>query len=806
MSVPSVSTRAPGLPTPFSSLVGREREVAAVADLLRDEARLLTVTGPGGVGKTRLAIRVAEEVAAGYPGGVCFVPLAAISDPDLVAPTAAQVLGVREAGEEQLAARIAAFLRDKRLLLVLDNFEQVAEAAPLVAGLLGACPHLSVLVTSRVRLHLSSEQEYPLAPLDLPPPGGALDLAAVARSAAVCLFAERARALQTGFALTPANAPAVAEICRRLDGLPLAIELAAARIKLLSPPALLARLNRRLPLLTRGANDLPDRQRTMHDAIAWSHDLLTPAEQARFRRLAVFAGGFTLEAADAVSRVPSGRVEKAEEARSTPSLLDSSTRPEGIRLLDSIAALVDKNLVQQAQWTNGNGADPRYRMLETIREYGLEQLAASGEEEATRRRHAAHFLVLAEAAAPALVGPGQGPWFARLAAEHDNLRAALGWAIEAGEADFALRMASALLRYWLVRGHLREGRAALERALALAEGCQVAPALRARVLLLLGGMAVHQADDPTVAGARLDEALALYHALEDRTGMARATFMLGMIAESRDDDERATARYAEALALYREAGQVRFVAEPLYNLANVAFRRGDDERAAALAAEAVAAGRAADDVWTLVPALVGAAQVVCRRGDLSAACPLLREALTRAAAVGHRWGVAEALAGWAAVAAASGQAERAARLLGAADALCEATGEARVVHYTQHRQAVAAARAVLAEDGFAAALAAGRTLSLDEAVGEALALTGQPAEVTPHPPAAASCPALPSELTPREVEVLRLLAEGHSDKEIGATLYISHKTVMRHVANIYAKLDVSSRAAATAFAFRHGLV
>jgi predicted ATPase len=358
------------LRSPLSAFIGRESEVAAVAALLhRDEVRLVTLTGPDGVGKTRLALRAAAAMATDFANRVWFVGLAPIADPALVVPAIAQVLGVREAGDEPLAARLEAFLTERRLLLVLDNFEQVAAAAPLVAELLGACPGIKVMATSRGRLRLSGEREYPVPPLSLPVLEAAASAKEKATSEAVRLFVDRAQAVRPDLALTAETAPAVAEICRRLDGLPLAIELAAARVKVLSPSALQARLERRLPLLTGGGQDLPARQQTMRAAIGWSHDLLPRDEQALFRRLAVFVGGFTLEAAEAVVGADGGDI------------------------FEGIASLAAKSLLRQ---TEQDAAEPRYGMLETVREFGLEQLSVSGEEAATRHSHAAWYTVLAE--------------------------------------------------------------------------------------------------------------------------------------------------------------------------------------------------------------------------------------------------------------------------------------------------------------------------------------------------------------------------------------------------------------------------
>ncbi|HET8850938.1 MAG TPA: adenylate/guanylate cyclase domain-containing protein, partial [Ktedonobacteraceae bacterium] len=525
----TLDSRSGSLPVQPTPLIGREQEVVTTGQLLRrEDVRLVTLTGPGGTGKTRLGIQVAAGLSDVFADGVYFVSLAPISDAMLVLPAIAKTLGIRDGIGQSLSARLAEVLLKKQVLLLLDNFEQVVGAAPQVADLLSTCPQLKVLVTSREVLHVRAEHEFAVPPLELPDPAHLSELAAIARAPSVALFLQRAQAVKPEFRLTITNARAVAEICVRLDGLPLAIELAAARMKLLSPQVLLTRLGRRLAMLTGGSRDVPARQQTLRNTIEWSYQLLNAWEQRLFRRLSVFVGGCTLLAAEAVCTLPDDG--------------------EG-EVLDGVASLIDKSLLKRMEQAGEGSEEPRLLMLETIREYGLEVLAARGEEEIALRAHADYFMQFAEEAEPALKGPQLVMWLERLEREHDNLRAALQWALEGGRAEMALRLGTALERFWVVRGHRNEGRAFLERALAGSAG--VTPYVRAKALLAAARLAFIQSnyDQGEVLA---QESLALFQELGDRRGIALSLDRLGMAAWRRGNFTAARVLMEEDLALFRE--------------------------------------------------------------------------------------------------------------------------------------------------------------------------------------------------------------------------------------------------------------
>jgi predicted ATPase len=760
------------LPAQPTTLIGREQEIAAVCAMLRKpDVRLITLTGPGGTGKTRLALQVAAELLdepglpfdkltnrrdEGFADGVYFVALAPISDPALVLSAIVQTLGVRESGGTTLLDGLKEYLREKRLLLVLDNFEQVVAAAPFIAALLAAAPHVKVLVTSRAALHLSGEREVAVPPLALPDRTRLPSLERLTQYEAVRLFIERAQAVKADFAVTNDNAPAVAEICYRLDGLPLAIELAAARSKLFAPQALLARLDQRLKLLTGGARDLPARQQTLRSAIAWSYDLLDAAEQALFARLGVFVGGWTLEAAEEVLRT--------EGRGLSDSTMDSvlSTRPS---VLDGLAALLDQSLVRQEA---GHDGEPRFTMLKTIREYALEQLIARGQADALRRQHADYFRGLAEQAEPWIrfARPERDPWIARLDAEHDNLRAALEWLGQREEAELGLRLAWTLRAFWQQRGHWSEGRAWLEATLA--QSGTISEAVRAKALVTAGHLAWSQGDLATarayieeglallrglgdkaasatalwllgntvigtgeyaMARACAEECLALFDAVNDLWGRAFALELLGHIAAVQGDLTQAAIYNEEILAFYRQSGYKRGIGIALLDKGVTAQLQGDWENAVVFGAEGLAIMREAGDKEMTALALHNLGGAVLHQGDARRAAACFAEGLALSRELQAQYNIAMNLAGMAGAAAALGLSERSAQLFGAAEALFDAMGQVvEPADRAEYDRNAAVARAQLGDTAFAAAWDAGRAMPLEQAIAEALELTP---EVTP---------------------------------------------------------------------------
>ena len=762
-------------PIPRIRLIGREAELAKARALLVDEAvPLLTLTGPGGVGKTRLAQTIAHDLAGHFADGVIWIDLAPVGDPALVVPAIAHTFGLKDRSKRPAAEQLVGFLRQRALLLVLDNFEHLLDAASQLSTLLANCPQLTILVTSRSVLHLSVEHDLPVPSLTLPPARAAVSWGEVASSAAVQLFIARARAVRPDFSLTETNAAEVAAICQRLDGLPLAIELAASRMAHLPLPVLLQRLEQRLPVLTRGARDLPARLRTMRDAIAWSYDLLPPEEQVLFRKLAVFVGGFTLDAAAAIT----------------------ASERQDHDVMDDIAALIDKSLVQTVIGAVG---EPHYQMLETVREFGLDQLAASEEIEEARETHAWHFLALAEDAAPALIGPRQGEWLRLLDAEHPNLRTALEWFRHRGETEALLRLAAALWYYWFIRGHNREGSAWLAQALATPHTWS--PALRAA--LHGASMLSSNQADYRQADEYAEELLRVAREQDDQEGIGRAQFLRSFAATYRGDQNRALALAEGALSHFHRLGDPYWIGVAYNRLAIVCHVQGDFTRAEALYEEELELWQGRNDTWGICFVTSNLGLTAQAQGDTTQAAVRYRESMLRLQDLGETWGDDEILAPIAALASESGLQEQAARLIGATDNRLEAIGYA-LPPFVQvfYQQAVAGARRALGEERFMAEREAGQRLARTQVISEALAVVTAIADARQLPKPAPSIVGL----SPREVDVLRLLVEGHSDRQIAEALSISTKTVGNHVSRILAEFEVESRTAAATQALRRGLV
>ncbi len=681
--------RPNNLPVQRTAFIGREREEEALRQLLsRADVRLVTLTGPGGIGKSRLALHVAGEIASQFPGGICFVALSAVSEPGLIPSTIAQAVGVREAGNQSPQERLEEYVGalDHPMLLLLDNFEHLVSAAPMIARLLTQGPRLKAVVTSQAPLHVYGEHEFPVPPLVLPDLKSIPPLEELAHLPAVALFVERAKAVKHDFGLTKENAATVAAICARLDGLPLALELAAARIKLLSPSAMLARLESRLNLLTGGARDLPSRQQTLRSTVDWSYGLLNVAEQTLFRRLAVFSGGCTLEGVEAVC----------------------DTKGDlGLDVLDGMASMVDKSLALQVEQAD---AEARFYTLSTIREYALERLAESNDEAGTRRAHAAYYLVLAEEGAEDVVTHPE--WLGRFEVEHDNFRAALDYLIKTGDAEWALRLGAALFPFWETREHLREGRDAIARLLAM-KGTAARPKLRARLLFAAAVLTSEQGDS-AAALQLFEESLETCVELNDNRGVAVALNALGLCARDRGElthasllferciaiwkdlgdsanigrtlsnlagvmklqgeHARASSLYEECLTMFRKAGDSSGVAWTLNCLGDVAREKADFAAARAYCERSLAAFRQLRDGWGIASALSDLANLSCDQGNNDEARRLYGESLREFQDLGHKRGVARVLECLAASAAAQSKPEQALHLAGAAAALRQRLG------------------------------------------------------------------------------------------------------------------------------------
>lgn len=685
------------LPRSPVRLIGRERELTGLIDLLmQDDHQLITLTGPGGTGKTRLAQEVITRTTEQFPDGVWFVDLSPLTDADLVLPSMAADLGVPE-GRDGLEVRLQGFLRGKHALLVLDNFERVVAAAPSVAKLLAHAPRVRVLATSRIPLHVQGEQEYPLSPLSLPATSSIVSRDALEDSPAVRLFVERAQAIQPDFVLNATNAPTIAAICQRVDGLPLAIELAAARVRVLPPAALLARLEKRLPLLTGGARTLPARQRTMRDAIAWSYDLLTQEEQVLFRRLAVFVGGFTLEAAEAMED------------------------PDGsLATFDGVVTLVEHNLLRQ---TVDHHDEPRYVMLETVREFGLEQLALAGEERQARQQHAASYLQLANRLAP-----DNATWFQnrtqleRMTADMDNVRLAFSWFEAQGEHEALLRLISVLWIPWQASGLYREGLALVEQAMRLSPRASLArlEALNGVVKLALehgdfARAATHSAEEQAMAAELADPSL-----------LGGALLNAGLVASRLGEIVRAEEFFVEALQLSQAVGHAELEGWANLWVGDMALVQAHFGQAAVHYAKALAYFQETNWRWGLVDVHAGLGGVHYGTGDLAGAAAHYEESLDRAWHIGVPVAAIGPLLGLAGVFAEFGYAEQGARLFGAAEGIMALLGAPVFPRDQPARgRALDALTTVLGEDHLVALRERGRTLTIDQAITEARSVAGQ---------------------------------------------------------------------------------
>lgn len=762
---------AHNLPLPLTSLVGREHELAGVARLLRrSDVRLLSLIGPPGIGKTRLAIAAAHSLRAEFARGVYVVDLAPLADPSAVLPTIARTLGLRPAHGQPPMPELARLLAGGPVLLVLDNFEHVAQAAPAIAELLRAAAPLKLLVTSREVLHLSADHTFPVPPLSLPPvladhgaprTLAALPLEQISAYHAVQLFVQRAAALQPAFALTPENALTVAGICCRLDGLPLAIELAAARVRHISLQTIYDRLEQRLPILTGGAHDLPLRQRTLRTAIQWSYDLLDRGERRLLGRLAVFRGGCSLEAAEAVCE-----------------------RDLAIAALDGLTSLADKSLVQHKE---APGGEARFVLLEMIREFAHEQLEAGGESELVRRRHAGYYAELADRAEPQLRLADQKRWFRLLEAEIANLRAALEWSLNRGDVTAASRIISGTHLYWIV--YARHDEAIHWARLLLARLSEIAPAQQVGLLRSAALFITYR--DREAARGLAQRAVAAARAGGDTRQLGWSLWALSTTLESGAEVEAAT---QEALALLEEAGDRPGLGLVYNSIGERARLSGDHGRARRAYEQSLAFAEATGDARRQYYVLYNLAFVAQREGDHHEALRAIRRSLALCQELGVATDVIQELLALAGSLGALGEPLRAAHLLGAAYAFLRRSGTLiDPSDQPEHERNMALVRAALGEAAFAAAWAEGQAMTFDQALAYAQSVfdAGEPAAPRPQPGGALHAA---GGLTRRERDVALLVAEGKSNRAIAEALVITERTVEGHVSNILAKRGFRSRA------------
>ena len=807
------------LPIQLSSFVGRESEIAEIVRLLTPGAhggtrsalvvgahttRLLTLTGPGGIGKTRLAIEAADELERQYADGVRFVYLAPIGDPAMVPAALAGALGLIETPRSPVLDSVRAFLHDRRMLLLIDNFEHLIPAAPFIEDLLADAPGLAVLVTSRESLRLPGEQEFPVPPLELPCMVPLPSLEALSKVAGVALFLQRARAVEPGFGLTHENADAVAEICCRLDGIPLAIELAATRVKALSVQDIAALLDHSLHLLTVGSRSAPSRHQSLQAALDWSFSLLSPLERTLFARLAVFRGGFSLAAAEAVCG-------DAEDGSA-----DESAILRCSDVLDLLANLVEKSLVVR-EHGGDRGGRGRYRLLEVIRQFATDRLLESGVETVIRRRHLTHFLSLAEEAASELRGPRQVEWLNRLERDYDNLRAAGTWAqAEPGHEEEGMRLVAALMWFWRLRGHPGEAHRWSAGALVNPKrgGSGGRSPARAGALACAGFMAWYLGDLES-AQSSFEESVAIYRELgtEGRWSLALVLQGLGMVADIRHDEPAAHEFYAESLALRRELGDPWGQAQSLDSLGARQLADGDLDAAHTSYVEALEIARQTGDRRLIATELSGLASLAATQGNVSRAVTLYAEALPLDAELHDRWGAAGRLSALAELAARADQEAAVATapvLRGMVEGLFSAMGARRPS--AERTPGMATARSRLGEAEFEAAWSAGRGMTFQQGIAYTLTvaqtlaapLAASPVQPQPRTPLQ-SVKESYGGLTGREREVAALVAQGKSNHDIAVTLVLSERTVDTHVGNILSKLGFSSRTQIATWAVENGL-
>jgi predicted ATPase/DNA-binding SARP family transcriptional activator/DNA-binding CsgD family transcriptional regulator len=758
-------TNKHNLPAPRDSFVGRAQEMVEVKRALA-MTRLLSLTGVGGSGKTRLALEVARVLVGAYPDGVWLVGLAGLTEGALIPQAVATALGVPEQPGRPLTETLVDGLRSKEMLLVLDNCEHLIDAAArLLDELLDSCPRLKVLATSREPLGVAGEVRWPIPALSVPDAQHSSTVGELEGYESARLFVERASDRRPGFALTPDNAEGIAQICRRLDGIPLAMELAAARVGMLSVEQICQRLNESLKLLVGGGRTAVPRQLTLRGTLDWSYELLSKPEQKLFGRLSVFAGGFTLEAAQAVW---TGEGLEDED------------------ILELLSRLVEKSLVM----VTGEEGILRYRMLEPVRQYGQERLEECGEADAVRRRHAEFFLALAKEAEPELTGAHQQAWAERLETEHDNLRAALSWSLEK-EPETALRLAGTLAHFWEIRSRFMEGSRWLEAALR--QSGRTEAATRALVLTEAGTFAWHRGDYER-SGMLQREALVLYRQQGDEGGVAFSLMCLGNQQCEQGDDDGAVPFLEEALVLSRRIGDKRTVAYTLWNLAEVARHRGDYEQAKTLALESQALSRQMADKWQLarITGWLGVVTVYSSDGH-DAAEGFLKESLALNREIGSLEYVAYCLEGFAGLAGARAQGARAARLWGAAEALRETISDPLApADRPEYDRSMAAARAGLDEGSWEAAFAEGKSMQHEEAVEYAVSKENSTTSFSTTP-SQSSAGEQPSPLTRREREVAALVAQRLTNRQIASEIVVSERTVDHHVASILKKLGLRSR-------------